>query len=216
MKSKRRIFISAAAAFVLGVTLISHHAYAAPILAGPSGSPGVPIVYNPDPSNTIGTNPNPIQLSYSAGGGPWVKEFQSSFPTPQPSSLIFAGEIIQVTGAVSWAGWYEEIITPNWIFQSSNISILAAGGSPSGLSISLASDGRSFLATFAPISPGIILSINYPLIYTAGGQLSTAPYWGFQAYPIAASSAVCEPTGILLLGIGLLGIAGAAGRRSKG
>ena len=194
---------------------------AAPIQVGSSG-PTSSFNYTTDSSGSIG----PIQIEYNGTAGPWIKNVVISNPMKIPpdfiyySTLTFMGEFLEVSGTIPWTGWYEEILTPNWKFLNdgqNNISILGPGGAPPDLFISLAPDGRSFQLNFDPIALNTTWCINFPLSYIGPPPLSEFPsYFEFIAYPIASAAPVPEPTSMLLLGSGLIGLAGYGRKKFRG
>jgi len=211
----RRLMTVIITLFICLFVASTHNGSAAVIQAGSSGST-TSSNYTTDPNGFIG----PIDIEYSGTAGPWIKDVVMSDPPTVGSppfvyysTLIFMGENLVVSGTIPWTGWYEEILTPNWEFLNGGGNYICILGGPEtnpppNLSISLAQDGRSFELNFDPLPLTTTWTINFPLRYLGSPPLSDFPsYFEFRAYPIASAAPVPEPAAMLLLGVGLAGLA---------
>jgi hypothetical protein len=140
----------------------------------------------------VGTNQDPVEMSHDGTAGPWFKML--CFDQPPDRSIYYISQIIEVSGSDFWTGWYEEILTEDWILLNdgtNNISFLVGGNVPPGLFMILSSDGRGVYFGFDPISPelGPFVNINLPVVWN-----------GPNGDPMPMPADVCIETKAYLLG----------------
>ena len=117
----------------------------------------------------VGTDQDPVEMSHGENAGPWFKKL--CFDPPPEQSVYYISQTIQVSGSDLWTGWYEQILTDNWILvndETHKISFLVDGNVPNPFSMILSLDRKGvYIGGFEPISPeqGTLINISLPVVW---------------------------------------------------
>jgi PEP-CTERM motif len=196
---------------------ICNSALAQGTASGPSTTHEVesgPIVLIGDPNNPG----SPMPIDADPNGLPWTKGFFDPKAWAAGNVTVDVIETIENVGTESWSDWHEVIIgdplSANGMSFWSNVLDLKVNGT-SMTSFTVVGLGSKVLTldNFSPlVQPGDVLEIHKQIeVFNVAGE-TQAPLVRMFQYP---SIAVPEPSGVLLLGSTLMGLA-TRRRRKRG